>query len=806
MSKKASARIQKFSSEHLLQQAIAGLLARMPGIRDVQILHGAQEYGKDIVFYSEGPLGEALPCACVVKNKKISGRAGDNAGARTVFEQVEQALDTPFLDGSGEEVRIHRAYVISPEEIAQTTINSIKGKLSNRSGQIVFAGGSKLFELFRTHWLDFLSDEYTAVDSYLKSLPKRICTNELMEVADLYGLGEVEKPETSIYIDRVIYREVPKYNFGSFIDNVIPKNESLDFDWNKQQIQKALNGLEILRISLEHLQKWNYFMKANNNTPTTLSSMVEIILRIDRNLKSEWLKALNRKYRYSYKNLADAPADKTATVSAGDRIRKDLDRLRNVLSEILFPVRVLCRITQRLTNITKKSMDIFSVPEWRFGCALDNCIKAAPRDIFSPRPGLYVEVKESQIQDHFESLLIVGAAGFGKTSLCRWDALRDAENFRTGKGFVFPLYVPLHALNSQELECFEATFLRGLGLSGLLRDSAFGAARVLRLYLDGLDEISSELQRKRVIELVRYGEFGSLKIQLLVTARDYICAEWLNWLPRLHLKGFTGNEVESLKTAWLKNDPEVLADFDKQMAQIPTIRDLMKVPLLATLIILVFRQTKRLPENKSRLYAMFADLLSGGWDLAKGVLRTSYFGRVVKVMVLSDLAAAVHSARTRYFGQEEIDRSVDRFVTKNSGSPASLLRDELLVDGIISSSGERFFFSHFSFQEFLAAKHLLGDPQSQLASLALGEFFEGDDWWREVLRFYLGLSENPTSITSWLLTEFENKKADPKRTIEILSVLRESFADFDLSAYAKHYAPKQWRKLLGEWREVMGAR
>jgi hypothetical protein len=57
----------------------------MPDVRDVKLFQGSDERGKDIVFYSRGPLGEDLICAAVVKNKKITGKVDRSTGARTLF-------------------------------------------------------------------------------------------------------------------------------------------------------------------------------------------------------------------------------------------------------------------------------------------------------------------------------------------------------------------------------------------------------------------------------------------------------------------------------------------------------------------------------------------------------------------------------------------------------------------------------------------------------------------------------------------------------------------------------------------------
>ena len=157
-----------FASERLLQQAIAGLLQRMPGISGIQILQGAQEYGKDVVFTTLGPMGEPLPCACVIKNTKITGKVGATGSARALFDQIEQSLDTPFLDGSGKSISVERAYVINPIQISQVALNSIRGKLKPHIGRVIFVTGPELFRLFQRYWPAFLADEASQPEEHLK--------------------------------------------------------------------------------------------------------------------------------------------------------------------------------------------------------------------------------------------------------------------------------------------------------------------------------------------------------------------------------------------------------------------------------------------------------------------------------------------------------------------------------------------------------------------------------------------------------------------------------------------------------------
>ena len=56
-----------------------------------------QEYGKDIVFYSQDAIGDWILNASSVGIAKITGAAEGEDSARNVFNQVEQALDTAFI-------------------------------------------------------------------------------------------------------------------------------------------------------------------------------------------------------------------------------------------------------------------------------------------------------------------------------------------------------------------------------------------------------------------------------------------------------------------------------------------------------------------------------------------------------------------------------------------------------------------------------------------------------------------------------------------------------------------------------------
>lgn len=312
----------------------------------------------------------------------------------------------------------------------------------------------------------------------------------------------------------------------------------------------------------------------------------------------------------------------------------------------------------------------------------------------------------------------------------------------------------------------------------------------IRLYLDGLDEIASAERRQEVIQLARSGSKDHPNCQIVLTSRDYVYQERIDWAPKIYLSEFEDGEVLEFRDRWLGEESEVNRQFREQLRNMPSLYHLLRTPLLATLVCMVFRQTGRLPESKVRLYEMFVDLLSGGWDLAKGVLRGSKYGQRIKVIVLSSLAGNLHTMRRREFTDADLKKAIQSSLLGLTLADWETLREELIGDGIIGQSGGVMYFSHLSFQEFLAAKTFMGSPHPTRSQKALEFYLEGDDWWREVLRFYISLSSNPEVVSNWLLHQFErlisryHKGVTVPRALDLLGSIVESFPEFPIEELA----------------------
>lgn len=765
---------QIFSSEELLRQAVAGLLERMPNIQNVRILHGSQEFGKDLVFATKGPFGERLLCAAVVKNSKITGAVDDNSGARAVFFQAEQALDTPIHDPAlGHEERVQRVYIISPFPSSAQFIASIQGRLGKQFGQIIFITGEDLFALFKQYWPDFLIDELRALEAHLAEIETASLTQPLADVVQLYALGEVTALETRIYVDRSFRHilDVPeKLNSLSF---ELPSESRADASWSTDQLRVQVKRLE-QRIGLvSHLVAWNF---------VSSSSAAEDSLTLLRECHELVSKAWSR---MSDKNpvLQRLPAARALHPDEVALLKRWAVRARMLEDALFAPVRNAKSEAEQLPAGALK-LDSLADQSVLRAARLSDCILTfSSFPIAGLCPGSRSSFPEKQLKEWGRSFVVSAPAGFGKTSYCRWNALLDAEAYRIGTSKVIPVYVALHRVRGQPLDSIETTFLKSGALSALLPNRTEDDSKI-RIYLDGLDELPNDEERERVCSLARSATGPPLNAQVIITTRDYLKPPYLAWLPRLTLCELDDESQKVLIDRWLEKTSRSATALLEQLDRMDALKGIMGVPLLATLTVLVFRQTGSLPESKARLYSRFVELLSGGWDLAKGVLRPSKFGETVKIGVLCEVARRAHVQGLRTFSEDVLSRSVSAVLPGIATSDVAALITELLMDGLVVRTGINFYFSHHSFQEFLCARTFAGDPQSkEVERTMLLPFLKGDDWWREVVLFFVALVKGPARFANWFYQVALTPGSIPQRVDDVWTALEACYPGFTREAW-----------------------
>jgi hypothetical protein len=789
-----------FSNEELLREALRGLLMRMPDVRVPEIAHGRLERGKDLIFELPGGLGRSLLCAAVVKNTPINASASHRDGAPTVLNQVRQALTIPVLQGDGSERCPDRVFVVTPFPVSQEAIHSVVGQLRDRANNVEFIGGPKLNELFREHWADFVFDEYTAIRNYVKQVAAGLNEDEtLKRMAQQYRVTAPSRSVGKYYVQ-------PRFNLFLHAYSIDQYCRSLTFDefsFLHERFTKVVDGEKkefTRKVDPQRLILKKSDPAAAEAATARLKQILPILveweycaaelshsIEVDATAYSQRLQRLRDDAIKSGVRSIDSPplADLRLranpvelTAKATDEVLREVEGLRKIVDQAFSTLRAdIGRANELMNDRRVEGARVLQHRDFACCTKLEAISEAFPSNSLTSTARRVVQFSERLLDKVKTSVLVVGPAGYGKTTFCRWNALNDAERFYADSAAYLPVYVPLYEV-STGLQSFEKTFLSHVGRSALVPEGVareFKEGRVkVRLYLDGLDEVPHPDVRRGLVNLAKKGAAIRKNVQVVVTARDYITGPFLEWLPRCHLSDFEPEQIKRLSRKWLS--PADYALFEEQVSRTPSIVSVMRIPLLATLTLLVFRQRKNLMSSRTSLYQAFVDLLNDGWDLVKQVHRDSDFGAMVKSTVLQRLALRCHTSRTRKSTERDFAIVVDACLKAASSSARKALLQEVLRDGLLVRSGSDLSFAHLSFQEFMAAKCLIGEPKGKRATHVLKDYLRGDDWWLEVLRFYIGLSAKPQDLTSWL-TDTENSLPKKQRHEQTVSQIGKLLAE-----------------------------
>ncbi len=736
-----------FKNEALLREAVITLLRVMPGVTGVIEKHGRGEVGKDIVFNIPGGLGETLLCACVVKSERISGSADSTTGARTVFHQAEQALDTQFTDATGVERRVALVYVVTPYDLSSETIESIKGRLKDASNRVTFIGGSALLDLFKKYQPDYLEQEFASLELRLAKSVRHLDDQEnLVAAAQQYRLQVSANRLSSVYVRPSFACNVVDYKVA------FPSSLGPTILGGQRTPLSAVIGFQSQLAGL--ISAFRLFASGGLSRRESLIRIERVVGRLSEQVLAEWCRLAGLGVPdVRLRLLKGEPVDGRFELPAQGDLADCIREAEELIAAEAEHVNTQFARSTKLARLGATA-ECVSSDDYRLVSNLTTTAEALGPSVVSEVRRSTLLFPASVIDEVRTHLLIVGAAGMGKTSFCKWNVMRATERLVSGATRTLPVYVPLNLLANIEDKGFEDTFLQYAGRSAFFPEgigdegSQLGYDR-LTLYLDGLDEVSSPERQKAIVELVRSGVSGRDDVQVVMTARDYLKADWLSWMSRLELACFSDVQLSEFVDRWLESDQDKVPVVRKQLANVPGLRAVMGTPLLAALTLVVFKGTGQIPPNRTTLYDAFTDLLVGGWDMAKSVERDSRYDRDTKKAVLLLLAGRVHQVRVKRFGLEAIEK-VARGMNDIPRFDGSLLAEELVRDGLLRTIGNEYEYSHLSFQEYFAARDFIGEPGAKRATEALRDYLRGDDWWKDVITFYLALGRNPNHAYAWL--------------------------------------------------------
>jgi len=283
------------------------------------------------------------------------------------------------------------------------------------------------------------------------------------------------------------------------------------------------------------------------------------------------------------------------------------------------------------------------------------------------------------LRDH-NCLVITGPPGSGKTTLLRWLALTFAEGKqampdRLGETYPLerlPVVVELRKFHghfvgdrerlttvnlADEIATFVAEDARFEGTPANLIRQALANGDCLVAF-DGLDEVAEFAARQRASGALQAfaDNYGALGNSIVITSRPagYRGVELGPGFHRCEINPFTSEDVSRFVHHWYEaayhSDPatarEDAGELVKAIEGNDRVANLAETPLLCTIIAIVYRNNRILPNRRVELYLKCCEALLDTWERNKEIRQSGLIGEFdwqTKLELLSPLAYWLHS-------------------------------------------------------------------------------------------------------------------------------------------------------------------
>ena len=373
-------------------------------------------------------------------------------------------------------------------------------------------------------------------------------------------------------------------------------------------------------------------------------------------------------------------------------------------------------------------------------------------------------------------LALVGQAGSGKSTLLAQAARRSAR-----RSPLAPLgrRVPVLIALREHADLIASS--PGVSLAFVIRATAGDRAgrepggwweRQLRrgrclVLLDGLDEVARPEDRRAVAEWTERQVAAFPGSRFVVTSRPYGLPDSLGDQADVRVvRPFTAEQIRLFLDRWSlaaeryatgpssraerravrARAQESAARLDVLLREHPALHDLAVNPLLLTMIATAHRYRGALPASRADLYAEICRVLLGrrvqGGEQPESL---SWTAKQTMLAVLAYQMMRDHASNLPASRILEILRPLlDRYPASVGGE--ALLND-LAHSGLLAEApAGRYAFSHLTFQEYLAARHVAATPD--LVKILADNV--DDPWWHESILLYAASADASPIVSACL--------------------------------------------------------
>jgi hypothetical protein len=365
-------------------------------------------------------------------------------------------------------------------------------------------------------------------------------------------------------------------------------------------------------------------------------------------------------------------------------------------------------------------------------------------------------------------LALVGQPGSGKSTLLAHAARRSAQAIV--RGHPGRRRVPILLALREHAESIVAD--PAISLPAVVRAAVGGAPgrepggwweRQLRrgrclVLLDGLDEVARDDDRLAVASWVERQIAAHTDNHFVVTSRSYgLPGPLTAQADVLVVRPFTAEQVQLFLDGWYlaaerhatgasgwtarravrMRARESAARLTSLLREYPALHDLAVNPLLLTMIATAHRYRGALPDSRADLYGEICQVLLSRRSQAKDLPELLSWPAKQTL-----LAALAHQMMRDHVTDLRADRILEILGPQLERFPPSVTGEAFLDDIsrnglLVEATAGRYAFTHLTFQEYLAARHVSAGPD-RVKSLADNV---SDPWWHEAILLYAATAD-----------------------------------------------------------------
>ena len=381
-----------------------------------------------------------------------------------------------------------------------------------------------------------------------------------------------------------------------------------------------------------------------------------------------------------------------------------------------------------------------------------------PRDFDQLKREKRISGEEAVVE--YDKLFILGKPGSGKTTFLKHTALQAIR----GEIEKTPIFVTLRELSDTGLEIVPF-IVRELGVKRFSNAESFveewleeGKAVVL---FDGLDEVNLEDgKRTHLIRALNVFTRRYSDCFILITCRVAATEYSFEPFQYVEMADFDEEQIGHYIGRWFADDEEKAADCRKALLadkEKESVRELAQVPLLLSLICVVYDETGEIPTGRHQLYEKATEALLAKWDEKKGVWRDPVYEALSpenKKGVLAYVAAKTFANGIFFLREKQVVALIEEYLRKIPGlkkaSGKKVLRAMEAQHGIFVERAQGIHsFSHLTLQEYYAARYIVDNGKRGTVPRLMQ--YVGNDRWRDVFLLTAEMLDDATEFLELLL-------------------------------------------------------